>query len=254
MWLGRRSVLPIIVLLSTTRFLKCVLCNADHWQNDGVESLLDISEQFRGRTRRHFSISSRCRTSCKNTISARVCPKKREVHVKLSKMHADMSDPWVTFEINVSPPPRSASQNLARKRLPTEIPARKQLSPLERATRAKLRRSAFESCLATSRIRRAKVTKSHSYSSSSPSSACSPTSDSEARPNFDIVLINRDAMIDCFCPDLTQEQPIEADETYEMLLTLGADMSVARTTVAGFLLLRSSVSLVCSIFQDMCWT
>ena len=30
------GVQPIIVLLSTTRFLKCVLCNADHWSNDGA--------------------------------------------------------------------------------------------------------------------------------------------------------------------------------------------------------------------------
>ena len=31
-------------------FLKCVLCNADHWRNDGVESLLEMFEQSRGRT------------------------------------------------------------------------------------------------------------------------------------------------------------------------------------------------------------
>ena len=42
-------------------------------------------------------------------------------------------------------------------------------------------------------------------------------------------------MIDYFCPDLTKEQPIEANETYELLLTLGADVSVARTTVAWLL-------------------
>ena len=43
------EVQPVIVLLSTTRLLKCVLCRADHWQN-GIDSLLDILEQFRGRT------------------------------------------------------------------------------------------------------------------------------------------------------------------------------------------------------------
>ena len=42
-------------------------------------------------------------------------------------------------------------------------------------------------------------------------------------------------MIDYSCPDLTNEQTIEANATYELLLTLGADMSVARTTVAELL-------------------
>ena len=75
----------------------------------------------------------------------------------------------------------------------------------------------------------------HSHSPSSSSSACAPTSDNEARPNFDIGLFDRDAMIDDFCTELTKEQLIEANEIYELLLTLGADMSVARTTVAGLL-------------------
>ena len=66
-------------------------------------------------------------------------------------------------------------------------------------------------------------------------SACAPTSANEARPNFDIDLDDRDAMIDNFCPDLTKEPTIEANETFELLLSLGADMSVARTTVAGLL-------------------
>ena len=39
-------------------------------------------------------------------------------------------------------------------------------------------------------------------------------------------------MIDYLCPDRTNEQTIEANETYELLLTLGADVCVARTTVA----------------------
>ena len=39
-------------------------------------------------------------------------------------------------------------------------------------------------------------------------------------------------MIDYFCPDLTKEQTIEANETYELLLTFGADVGVARTSVA----------------------
>ena len=45
---------PSIVLLSTTSFLKCVQCSVDHWQNDGVESLVEIFEQFRGGAWRHF--------------------------------------------------------------------------------------------------------------------------------------------------------------------------------------------------------
>ena len=53
--------------------------------------------------------------------------------------------------------------------------------------------------------------------------------------NFDIVLDDRDAMIDYLFPDLTKEQTIDANETYELLLALGADMSVPRTTVAGLL-------------------
>ena len=44
----------IIVSLSTMRFFKSVQYNADHWQSDGVENLLETFEQSRGRTRRHF--------------------------------------------------------------------------------------------------------------------------------------------------------------------------------------------------------
>ena len=74
-----------------------------------------------------------------------------------------------------------------------------------------------------------------SHSSSSTSSACAPTSDNEARPIFDKDLDHRDATIEYLCPDLTKEQTIEANETCELLLTLGADNGVARTTVAGLL-------------------
>ena len=42
-------------------------------------------------------------------------------------------------------------------------------------------------------------------------------------------------MIDYLCPDLTNEQTVEANETQELLFTLGADMSVPRTTVADLL-------------------
>ena len=42
-------------------------------------------------------------------------------------------------------------------------------------------------------------------------------------------------MIDYLCPHLTNEQTIEANATYELILTLGAEMSVARTTVAELL-------------------
>ena len=71
-----------------------------------------------------------------------------------------------------------------------------------------------------------------SHSSSSTSSACAPKSDNEARPIFDKDLDHRDATIEFLCPDLTKEQTIEANETYELLLTR-ADNGVARTTVAG---------------------
>ena len=68
----------------------------------------------------------------------------------------------------------------------------------------------------------------------------------EARPNFDAVLDDRDEMADhlCaevtdeqtiadhFCGGLTDEQTFEANETYELLWTFGADASVERTTVA----------------------
>ena len=75
----------------------------------------------------------------------------------------------------------------------------------------------------------------HPHSSSSSSSACAPTSDIEVRPTSDNDLDDRDAKIDYFCPDLTKEQTIEANETYELLSTFGADVGVARTIVAGLL-------------------
>ena len=130
-----------------------------------------------------------------------------------------LSEPWVTLEIRVSQPPRSASQNSLRKGLLKEILARKQAA-LERTTRSKLKRGASGSG-------------NHSHSSSSSSSACATTSDNEVRPNSDIDLEDRDAMIDYLFPGLTKEQTIEANETYELLLTLGADEGVAQTTVAG---------------------
>ena len=42
-------------------------------------------------------------------------------------------------------------------------------------------------------------------------------------------------MIDYWCPDQTNEQTTGATEIYELLLTLGAAMSVGRTTVAVLL-------------------
>ena len=46
------GVQPIIVLLSTTNFLRCVQFSAEHWPNDGVESRWNAFEWFRGKTRR----------------------------------------------------------------------------------------------------------------------------------------------------------------------------------------------------------
>ena len=66
---------PIIVLLSTTRFLKSVQYNADHWQSDGVETLLETFEQSRGRTRRHFLMKYHrwcCRLSLDVEPAARI--------------------------------------------------------------------------------------------------------------------------------------------------------------------------------------
>ena len=57
----------------------------------------------------------------------------------------------------------------------------------------------------------------HPHSSSSSSSACAPTSDNEVRANSVNDLDDRDAMIDYFCRDLTKEQTVEANETYELL-------------------------------------
>ena len=73
----------------------------------------------------------------------------------------------------------------------------------------------------------------HSHSSSSSSSACAPPSDNEPRPNFDAVMDDRDEIDEELC--LANVQTIEANETNELLLTLGADMSVARTTAAELL-------------------
>ena len=58
----------------------------------------------------------------------------------------------------------------------------------------------------------------------------------EARPCLDAVMDDGDEMIDYVCPHLTHEQAIEANESYELRLTLDADMGVARTTVAELLL------------------
>ena len=57
----------------------------------------------------------------------------------------------------------------------------------------------------------------HSHSSSSSSSECAPPSDSEARPNFDAVMDDRDDMFDNLCFDLTHEEMIEANEACEVL-------------------------------------
>ena len=43
--------------------------------------------------------------------------------------------------------------------------------------------------------------------------------DSEARPNFDTVLDERDEIIGLLVSDPTNEQTIAANETYELLLT-----------------------------------
>ena len=204
---------------------------------------------------RHFSMKCHgwcCRlfqmsSQLQETSSARVCSKKSvhlELPVQLSEMCAVVShtkqlvvsgtsEPWVTLETSVSQPPRWASQNLSRKRLPTEIAARKQVSALERATRSKVRRSALVSRLATSRVCRGNGTETIRTHHRHLQAHVHLTSDSEARPNFDVVLDERDAMIGCFCPDRSKTN--EANETYELLLTPGADMSVARTTVAGLL-------------------
>ena len=151
-------------------------------------------------------------------------------HVQLL-VETGFSEPWVALEIRVSQPPRSASQNLSRKRLLKEIFARNQASALERATRSKLRR---KECIGIPCLP-SESDGNHPHSSSSSSSACTPTSDNEARPNFQNDLDYRDATIDQFCADLTREQTIDAHETYELLLTLGVDVGVARTTVAGLL-------------------
>ena len=46
----------IFVLLSTTKFLKCVPCSADHWSHDGIESHCSVFEWFGGQTQRHPSV------------------------------------------------------------------------------------------------------------------------------------------------------------------------------------------------------
>ena len=56
------------------------------------------------------------------------------------------------------------------------------------------------------------------WPSSSRSSTCAPPSGSEARPNFGAVLDKRDEMIEYLCLDLANEQTVEANETYELLL------------------------------------
>ena len=57
-------------------------------------------------------------------------------------------------------------------------------------------------------------------------------------------------MIDYFCFDLTNE----AHETHELLLALGADMSVARTTVAKLLSPQICGTTGVHLAPGMCWT
>ena len=70
------------------------------------------------------------------------------------------------------------------------------------------------------------------------------TSLREARPNFDIVLDDRESMIDNICPNLTKEQTIEANKICELGWTL------ARTIVAGLL----SFQVFGESGVEMCWT
>ena len=95
--------------------------------------------------------------------------------------------------------------------------------------------------------------RNHWYCLSSSSSACATPSDSGARPNFDAVLNDRDEMIDYFCLDLTKEQTAEANWTYDLLLTLGADTSVARSTVAELLSPQILGTMSVHLAPGDCW-
>ena len=130
---------------------------------------------------------------------------------------AGLSERWTTLETSVSLPPRSVSRNSSPNRLLTVIPrAHTAVSsgagnPLQ----------AEEECIGIPSGDIPSVPSesngNHSHSSSSSSSECAPPSDSEARPNFDAVMDDRDEMFDNLCFDLTHEQMIEANEAYELL-------------------------------------
>ena len=216
----------IIVLLSTMRFLKCVQYNADHWQSDGVENLLETFEQSRGRTQRHFLMKYH-RLCCRLSQMSNQLPEYQfnqslhqeectfamlisrsgvtrqivgdacrcEEASKLVVYHIQLlaatglSDPWLKLEIRVSHTPRSASQRFSRTRLLKETGSDNPIQAEECIPRV-----ASES------------DGNHPQSPSSSSSACAPTRDNEVRPNHDRDLDDqdlddRDAMIDCFCPD-----------------------------------------------------
>ena len=61
-------------------------------------------------------------------------------------------------------------------------------------------------------------------------------------------------MIDYLYLELTNEQTVEAKETNELLLTLGADVGVARTTVAELLPPQIFGTKVSIFPQEMFWT
>ena len=141
----------IIVSLSTMRFLKCVQYNADHWQSDGVENLLETFEQSRGRTQRHFLVKYH-RLCCRLSQMSNQLPEYQlnqslhheectyamlisrsgvtrpivgyacrcEEASKLLVYHRQLlvatglSDPWLKLEIRVSHTPRSVSQSFSR--------------------------------------------------------------------------------------------------------------------------------------------
>ena len=60
-------------------------------------------------------------------------------------------------------------------------------------------------------------------------------------------------MIDYFCLDLINEQTAEANWTYDLLLTLGADMSVARSTVAELLSPQILGTMSVHLAPGDCW-
>ena len=103
------------------------------------------------------------------------------------------------------------------------IPARRQLSVLERATSPKLM---------TSR-------------------ACRASSDIAARPNFHADLCDRDVMIDYLCPDLTDGGRLVQLKLTVCFSTLGADPLQSCCLLKS--LVRQGVHLVQRDVLDLMW-